>query len=247
MIKIIPLAVVSLFFIHLQAGGLHAATLVTASQQKPVENVFLSIENSSTSTTGVVAQNATRPSPLNAVINTQGQTFSIAEATLLKTVVFRLPPTVTIRDIVLETEVELIFYKLENADSTEPTQEITRFSWMMPATLAANDYLYFDLETPFSLAAEQQYGIVFAFKETRLNQSLNLMAGTTYTGGDRISYVVNADGSGWLTPAQGKSNGSLSLHLVAIPEPGSVALLLGAALPLALLGLRHRGRFHRSL
>ncbi len=237
MMKTIPFAIVSLLlFLGFQVERVHAALIVTTSQQKPLEHVFFSIE-ASTSTSGVIVQHSIRASDPFKALNTQGQTFSLAQETQLKTVVFRLPSAGAIQSGVLGTQFELTFYEMESADSSEPTSEVIRLSGTLPLTLAPNDYLYINLETPLSLDAGQQYGVVLSFPELKANQGLSLMTGlSSHTGGKRISYVVNASGEGWATG----NNGHLSIHLVTIPEPGSMALLLGLGAPLALVALRYR-------
>ncbi len=218
----------------------HSQASITVETQAaaPTENVFLNIAPEGTLNqrwqyiSDTIASGHTEP----------GQTFRapVQSDTTLSQIAFKISDVNGgIGSGVYNADFTLTIYRFASATATTPGEIALQDEGTLPASLLANDYLVFSLETPLTLAAGEYYGIVLSFPEAAANQGLSFVnaLNSSYGDGQGIFYSnkPNADTMTWKV-----SGGDFHMVLVSIPEPGSTAMIGAVGIPLLLLWKRAR-------
>lgn len=192
-----------------------SAVFVTSGQSAPSQNVILSFATNATGSASTGWHNSSPASQRDV-----GQTFVVNNATVLKSVTFRL---FSFKSSAVGAEFSLSIYRFSDKGAYIPESEspVYTASGHMPETLADGAYLTFTLDKDVALDAGQYYGIVLSFVE---NASVALYASASLDAnfGNAIVFGYSSTGE---TPAWGTRNTTaLQMYAVTIPEPGMGAM-----------------------
>lgn len=109
------------------------------------------------------------------------------------------------------------------ASPSTPFSPLYSESAVVPVTYGNENYMTFDLENSYSLAAGSNYGIILSFDSNATNRAINFIQAASGTGGK------SGIGDTFYTADQGATytNNSSTLNFVVqtVPEPSTTALL----------------------
>jgi hypothetical protein len=126
---------------------------------------------------------------------------------------------------------------LTGAPST-PFTPLYSETGMSPSSYNGQNYITFDLDTPYALAADNFYGIVLSFDDPSKNRFMSLfMAGTPGNGMRGSEFYTNSFGATWTTDSI-----SMDFVLQTVPEPTSSGLLGAATIMGGLVWFRRSRR-----
>ncbi len=175
-----------------------------------------------------------------------GQAFRTGESALsMDAITWQLK---NFQDGVLSKDIRIDIYKTASNDTAPlPGDLVVSHTGSLPATLSlASPFLTFTFDTPVTLQASSTYVIMFAFDEpTTANTTLQRLTletsgyGPNATNNSVVQRWVyqgygNAASNQWVTNGNGNGFGDRNQAVFyiqgeAIPEPASMAMLLGGA------------------
>lgn len=228
--------ITSLAVVSLMASAFESrAAVITFTDSLPSADVILS--NSVVSAAGNLQ---VRNIGSNATNNTRwvGSGFQApANTTLDKVTFFIWTDTVGATALGANMTISIVSLGSQTASPSAPFTPLYSESATVPSTYSAQNYITFDLATPFALTLDSFYGIMISFDSNASNRGINLTQAPTATGGTgdfgNLFYTTDLGATYVNTTAP------LNYVLQTVPEPATWGLL---ALSLTTVVLLRRRR-----